>query len=266
LTSYDDVADNGSPSVNAWQTCLSPEEKTTVKNSAWMLLAFAFLSVACARMAAETSHGPMAANPNDPWDEHVVCPEALDDALMDLAKRGDPDPWGVCVAYTEALDDGLVNLARQGDPDPWGEDVVYTGALDDALVNLAKRGDPNPWDDVIYTEALDDALVYLAMQDELSIVVSDPLAPWNSLMFQFNDKLYFWSMKPVSKEYAAVVASPVGCNVQDVFTNLAASNRLDSRIIQKRVHDENVGQALAVHGVDNGFYVVWPVLCPSTAP
>ena len=83
---------------------------------------------------------------------------------------------------------------------------------------------------------------------------------------KFNDKLYFWSMKPVSEGYATVEANPVGYNVQNIFTNLAASNGVDSCIIQKRVHGEDMGQSLATLGVDNGFYVVWPVFEPLTAP
>jgi len=240
-----------------------------VKKTAWMLLGFAFLSVGCARMAAEPIlSGPMAANPNNGRGEAEPSVNAL-------------DPWGEDVVYAEALDDALVNR---------DQDVEGTPVHND------EAGSANAG--AIEAEFLDDDLDFLE-EDEATVVVSDPLAPWNRLMFQFNDKLYFWLIKPVSKGYAAVVPSPVRCSVQNFFTNLAAPIRMGSCIIQgkgteaqaelarflfnstfgvgglgnpskdfphlKRVHDEDMGQALAAHGVDNGFYIVWPVLGPSTA-
>ena len=41
------------------------------------------------------------------------------------------------------------------------------------------------------------------MQEEGGIV--DPLEPWNHLMFTFNDRLYFWVMKPATTVYNTIV-------------------------------------------------------------
>src|SRR5208337_5274552 len=35
--------------------------------------------------------------------------------------------------------------------------------------------------------------------------IPDPLEPWNRFAFQFNDRLYFWVMKPAARGYNAVV-------------------------------------------------------------
>ena len=35
--------------------------------------------------------------------------------------------------------------------------------------------------------------------------ISDPLEPFNRAMYHFNDKLYFWVVKPVARGYRAVI-------------------------------------------------------------
>jgi phospholipid-binding lipoprotein MlaA len=202
--------------------------------------------------------------------------------VHDVTKGEDNASVGHSVP-TEALDDALADLGQ-----PSQENLCY---VDEADV-------PNEQD--IEAEFLDDDLDFLDEEDdEQAVIVADPLAPWNRLMFRFNDKLYFWLFKPVSEKYASMVPSPVRGSVQNFFTNLAAPIRIGSCAIQGKgteaqaefarflfnstfgvgglgnpsqeyphlqaVHDEDMGQALGTHGVDNGFYIVWPVLGPSTA-
>ena len=38
-------------------------------------------------------------------------------------------------------------------------------------------------------------------EEEPAITISDPIEPFNRAMFHFNDKLYFWALKPVSQGY-----------------------------------------------------------------
>jgi phospholipid-binding lipoprotein MlaA len=38
-------------------------------------------------------------------------------------------------------------------------------------------------------------------EDKNETSVADPLYPWNLAMFHFNDKLYFWLLKPVATGY-----------------------------------------------------------------
>jgi phospholipid-binding lipoprotein MlaA len=134
--------------------------------------------------------------------------------------------------------------------------------------------------------------------EEDVIQVADPLAPVNRIMFHFNDKLYFWVLKPVAKGYKAVTPNFVRIGVRNFFHNLAAPIRMANCILQGKPHtaevefarflinttvgglgfadvaknnpkfakppEEDLGQTLATYGIGNGFYIVWPILGPST--
>jgi phospholipid-binding lipoprotein MlaA len=127
--------------------------------------------------------------------------------------------------------------------------------------------------------------------------VSDPLRPWNKAMFHFNDKLYFWVLKPVAKGYKAVVPTPARKGIGNFFDNLATPVRLVNCIFQwkgrsakaeidrflvnstigvlgfmdrakefpglEKPPEEDFGQTLGVWGAGNGIYLVWPVFGPS---
>ena len=41
--------------------------------------------------------------------------------------------------------------------------------------------------------------------EEKAYTVADPLSFWNRAMYHFNDKLYFWFLKPVAKGYKKVI-------------------------------------------------------------
>lgn len=134
-------------------------------------------------------------------------------------------------------------------------------------------------------------------QDATVVRVSDPLAPWNRAMFQFNDKLYFWALKPLARGYRAVVPRLARTGVENFFHNLGTPVRFVSDLLQLKgraagielgrfminstwgvlgfgdlfagnpeatTPDADLGLALARHGVGNGIYLVWPFLGPST--
>jgi phospholipid-binding lipoprotein MlaA len=150
-------------------------------------------------------------------------------------------------------------------------------------------------------EFLDDNLDFLDEEDgdvEDDIQIADPLAPWNKVMFQFNDKLYFWMLKPVAKGYRAVVPHVVRNSVKNFFVNLAFPARFVNSLLQAKDQNatdelgrflfnstvgvlgfwdaagkfypdlkpvsEDLGQTLGRYRMGNGFYIVWPVLGPST--
>jgi phospholipid-binding lipoprotein MlaA len=127
--------------------------------------------------------------------------------------------------------------------------------------------------------------------------VADPLAVWNRAMYHFNDKFYFWALKPVARGYRAVVPSPVRIGVKNFFTNLTTPIRMVNCILQWKWQaanaefarflinstvgvlgfgnpakkfpklnpsEEDLGQTLGAYGIGDGFYVVWPFLGPST--
>jgi len=133
--------------------------------------------------------------------------------------------------------------------------------------------------------------------DESIFQIADPLAPLNRFWFHFNDKLYFWLLKPVAKGYRAVVPTPLRIGFKNFFNNLTAPIRIVNCLLQGKGRagadeftrfiintgpglfgfldatqnipalksaDEDLGQTLAVYGIGDGFYIVWPFLGPST--
>lgn len=74
-----------------------------------------------------------------------------------------------------------------------------------------------------------------AAEDEKAkprIKVSDPLEPMNRAFFKFNDKLYFWVLKPVAKGYKKVAPQPVRVGIRRVFTNLKFPVRFVNNLLQ----------------------------------
>ena len=52
--------------------------------------------------------------------------------------------------------------------------------------------------------------------------IYDPLEPMNRVFFTFNDKLYFWVLKPVKQGYMAVVPWDFRFVIGNFFSNLAS--------------------------------------------
>jgi phospholipid-binding lipoprotein MlaA len=139
----------------------------------------------------------------------------------------------------------------------------------------------------------------LAAEDDLDQpeaarpAVADPLGGWNRAMFTFNDKFYFWVLKPVSRAYRAVVPGLARSGVENFFDNLGAPKRFVSNLLQFKgreasielgkfvinstwgvlgfgnwfaknpettVPETDFGLTLAYYGVGPGPYVVWPFL------
>jgi phospholipid-binding lipoprotein MlaA len=147
-------------------------------------------------------------------------------------------------------------------------------------------------------DSADESLAFFDEDAEEDVVyVADPLSPWNRAMFHFNDKLYFWLLKPLSRGYKAVIPTPVRSGVRNFFHNItmpirmvscllqgkgrAASAELSRFLINSTVgvlgfgnpakrwnelnpSEEDLGQTLGSYGIGNGFYIVWPFFGPST--
>lgn len=131
------------------------------------------------------------------------------------------------------------------------------------------------------------------------VQVADPLYYWNKGMYHFNDKLYFWVMKPVAQGYKAVTPGFLRTGLSNFFNNLGTPVRFVNNLLQGKSekagvelgrfmvntvagglgfwdvaktepalreapNQEDLGQTLGLWGVGDGFYIVWPVLGPST--
>ncbi len=128
--------------------------------------------------------------------------------------------------------------------------------------------------------------------------IADPIEPFNRAMYHFNDKLYFWALKPVAQGYNMVVPEIARVSVKNFFFNLRFPARFVSCLLQAdfsgaaaevgrfaintvwgigglldpssnkeldiQKQDTDLGQTLGVYGVGQGFYIVWPILGPSS--
>jgi phospholipid-binding lipoprotein MlaA len=134
--------------------------------------------------------------------------------------------------------------------------------------------------------------------EQRRVQVADPLYIFNKGMFYFNDKLYFWLFKPLAKGYRAITPDIFREGVRNFFHNLMTPIRLVNCLLQGKGNeaateftkfvinttigvlglgnpaalnpkldipdDEDLGQTFAKYGIGNGFYIVWPVMGPST--
>jgi len=128
--------------------------------------------------------------------------------------------------------------------------------------------------------------------------IADPLEPFNRAMYHFNDKLYFWVLKPVAQGYGKVVPEKGRIGVNHFFSNLAFPVRFINSLLQANFSgaatelgrfiintvwgiggfldpasspdinlspkEADFGQTLGIYGVGQGFYLHWPFLGPSS--
>lgn len=127
--------------------------------------------------------------------------------------------------------------------------------------------------------------------------IADPLVPLNKVMFHFNDKLYFWALKPVTQVYSHIIPEDFRIIFSNAYDNLKAPARVLNSLLQFRFkaagnelirflfnsfagvgglgdvakdalgikkQEADFGQTLGHYGIGHGFYIVLPVLGPSS--
>lgn len=127
--------------------------------------------------------------------------------------------------------------------------------------------------------------------------VADPLYYFNYAMYSFNDILYFALLKPIATGYKAITPTILRQGVNNFFYNLLFPVRLVNNFLQGEIKDagieiqiflinstigvlgfgqvaqsefglktaeEDLGQTFGTYSIGNGFYLVLPVLGPST--
>ncbi len=137
----------------------------------------------------------------------------------------------------------------------------------------------------------------LHMEPEELPPLPDPLEPLNRAFFVFNDKLYFWVLKPVARGYSELVPRPLRLCVRNFFSNLGMPIRAVNCAIQGKprsagrevlrfavnstmgivgladaaaevfqIHgkEEDLGQTFGVFGLDPVLYLHWPVFGASS--
>lgn len=126
--------------------------------------------------------------------------------------------------------------------------------------------------------------------------VYDPLIVYNRAMTTFNDKFYFWVLKPVASGYAKILPAVARRSVNRFFLNLGFPVRGVNNLLQLKgrpaaeetfrfainttagigglfdpaekwfalkPHPEDFGQTLGWYGAGGGFPIVFPFLGPS---
>ncbi len=126
--------------------------------------------------------------------------------------------------------------------------------------------------------------------------IPDPIEPANRAFFTFNDKLYFWVLKPVATGYKAVAPEVVRVCVRNFFSNLTTPVRLINCLLQADLNcagietarffvntglvlgffdtaksrlklekqDRDFGQTLGIWGMQPVFYIDVPIIGPSS--
>ena len=65
-----------------------------------------------------------------------------------------------------------------------------------------------------------------------SASIPDPMEKMNRAFFQFNDKFYFWVVKPAGTVYSAYFPCGVRASIRNAFTNFAFPIRFINNIFQ----------------------------------
>lgn len=127
--------------------------------------------------------------------------------------------------------------------------------------------------------------------------INDPIEPYNRAVFAFNDKTYYYVMKPVTTGYKKVFPEKVRISIRNFFTNIKMPIRLVNCLLQGKFkgagteglrflvnstigcagffdpakskfhlekQDEDFGQTLAKYNLGSGPYIEWPIIGPST--
>jgi phospholipid-binding lipoprotein MlaA len=171
----------------------------------------------------------------------------------------------------------------------WAVDDAGSSAASESVLASTETADNVSADDVWTEEEWED-------EWGPSDTIADPLEPLNRFFFHFNDKLYYWVLKPVARVYAGFFPEDMQIAIRNFFDNLRTPARAVSCLLQGRVKDssgevarfalnstvgiaglgdfardvlglysseEDLGQTFAHYGAGGGFYINWPFLGPS---
>lgn len=144
----------------------------------------------------------------------------------------------------------------------------------------------------------EDLMSDLEDEDIASLEIPDPLESMNRFFFRVNDMLYFVIIRPAATGYSLIVPEPTRGLISNFFDNIKYPIRLVSCLLQGKgekawletqkfivnttagmgglvdlaqqsddkfkTTPEDLGQTFGYWGADHGFYLVLPVLGPSS--
>lgn len=133
--------------------------------------------------------------------------------------------------------------------------------------------------------------------DSKKVTVADPIEPVNRVIFWFNDKMYFYALKPAAQGVRLVVPIEIRSGVKNMFHNIRFPVRFVNSLLQAKwlkarnefcqfflnttvgflgfadvasiypelnTSPEDTGQTFAAWGWESSFYLMLPVFGPST--
>jgi phospholipid-binding lipoprotein MlaA len=193
------------------------------------------------------------------------------------------------VSMSSSDDPGAMAIAMKP-PEPFREaNPLESSHPAEPLSSANQEGEP--------TEIADENTPSPSELEEPVGGIADPLEPVNRAFFHFNDKLYFWVLKPIATGYKAVIPEDGRVGVQNFFSNLTTPVRLVNCLLQAKLkgagneavrfllnttlgmagfldpaktelkigkQEADFGQTLGVWGIGPAFYINWPILGPST--
>ncbi len=146
-----------------------------------------------------------------------------------------------------------------------------------------------------YDDEYDDEDEY-ADEEDVELI-SDPLIGMNTAFFHFNDKMYFWVLKPVSRGYGFIIPEELRMAIRNMFYNVRFPVRFINCLLQGKGRKasyefgqffinttagflgmanvaanypklqpsaEDLGQTFAVWGMGNGPFLMLPFFGPSS--
>ena len=168
-----------------------------------------------------------------------------------------------------------------------------TASREQPVVN--ESGDKNPVIDTSSDIDVDEDVDYVDISMDATFV-KDSFPSYNRAIFTFNDKLYYYFFRPISKGYKAVVPEVARLGVRNFFTNVRMPGRFFNCLFQGKfkgagteltrlvinstiggagftdpakkyfhldIQDEDFGQTLGSYDLGAGSYLEIPFMGPS---
>lgn len=134
-------------------------------------------------------------------------------------------------------------------------------------------------------------------EEKAAPTIADPIEPVNRALYVFNDKAYFWVMKPLAQGYSFFVPQAIRVSVRNAFSNIGTPARFANNLLQGEFRDsgvellrllinstmgigglfdaarnifhiekkeEDLGLTLGTYRLGHGMYLMLPILGPSS--
>jgi phospholipid-binding lipoprotein MlaA len=248
-----------------------------VRKALYFVVVTAFIVVFC-------GYTPAGAFNNEPVDNTLLLAQQTQESANEQSKTpGDEilDPANEAVEPL-GLHLGL-HLAQQTQKSTDEQSETPS----DEVPDQAEQDKDDEYDDDEYDDDEYD--------DEDVELISDPLIQGNTDFYNFNDTMYFWVLKPVSRGYGFIIPEELRVAVRNVFYNIRFPVRFINCLLQGKgkkaqyefgqfflnttvgflgianvasnyphlqPSKEDLGQTFAVWGIGQGPYLMVPFLGP----